>query len=41
MLTFISRIKPGESEAVMSEIGALGGGRRIQALVVGQPMKPG
>ena len=33
---YITHIKPGELDAVMSEIAALGGARRIQALVAGQ-----
>ncbi len=35
---FITHIKPGEVEAVMSEIGAQGSRHRIQALVTGQVM---
>ena len=37
----ITHIKPGESEAVMREIGALGSRHRIQALVAGQVMRLG
>ncbi len=37
----ITHIKPGESEAVMREIGALGSGHRIRALVAGQVMRLG
>lgn len=35
----ITHIKPGEIDAVMSEIGALGGRHRIGALVAGQVMQ--
>lgn len=35
----ITHIKPGEIDAVMSEIGALGGQHRIGALVAGQVMQ--
>jgi len=37
----ITHIKPGESEAVMAEIGALGSAHRIHALVAGQVMRVG
>lgn len=37
----ITHIKPGESEAVMREIGALGSRHRIRALVAGQVMRVG
>jgi len=35
----ITHIKPGESEAVMAEIGRLGSAHRIHALVAGQVMR--
>ena len=35
---FITHIKPGEVDAVMSEIGALATGHRISAVVSGQVM---
>ena len=38
---YITHIKPGELDAVMSEIGGLGGWHRIQALVAGQLMPVG
>ena len=37
----ITHIKPGESEAVMAEIGRLGSPHRIHALVAGQVMRVG
>ena len=37
----ITHIKPGESEAVMAEIGRLGSAHRITALVAGQVMRVG
>ena len=37
----ITHIKPGESEAVMAEIGRLGSPHRIHALVAGQAMRVG
>jgi ribonuclease BN (tRNA processing enzyme) len=37
----ITHIKPGESEAVMAEIGRLGSPHRIHALVAGQVMQVG
>jgi ribonuclease BN (tRNA processing enzyme) len=37
----ITHIKPGESEAVMAEIGRLGSPHRIAALGVGQVMRVG
>jgi ribonuclease BN (tRNA processing enzyme) len=38
---YITHIKPGELDPVMSEIGALGDGHRIHALVAGQVMSLG
>jgi ribonuclease BN (tRNA processing enzyme) len=38
---FITHIKPGELDAVMSEIGALASRHRIRALVAGQVMRVG
>jgi hypothetical protein len=38
---FITHIKPGELDAVMSEIGALASQHRIRALVAGQVMRVG
>jgi len=35
----ITHIKPGESEAVMAEIGKLGSAHRIHALVAAQVMR--
>ncbi len=37
----ITHIDPGESEAVMAEIGRLGSPHRIHALVAGQVMRVG
>jgi ribonuclease BN (tRNA processing enzyme) len=37
----ITHIKPGESEAVMAEIGRLGSPHRIAALAAGQAMRVG
>jgi len=37
----ITHIKPGETEAVMSEVGKLASSHRIRALSAGQTMRVG